>query len=46
MLLLQLIIFFFNLLAVLGLRGCVGYSLVVVQGLLIVMASLIAERGL
>ena len=45
-LLLQLIFFFFHLLAVLGLCGCVGYSLVVVQGLLIVMASLIAERGL
>ena len=43
--LLQLI-FFFNLLAVLGLCDCVGYSLVVVHGLLTVMASLTAERGL
>ena len=43
--LLQLI-FIFNLLAVLGLCDCVGYSLVVVHGLLTVMASLTAERGL
>ena len=44
--LLQLIFFFFNLLAVLGLCDCVGYSLVVVHGLLTVMASLIADHGL
>ena len=54
-LLLQLVFFFFHLLAVLGLCGCVGfylvaasrgYSLVVVHRLLIAVASLVAEHGL
>ena len=40
---------FFNLLmilAMLGLCCCVGFSLVMVHGLLIVEASLVAEHGL
>ena len=38
--------FVYILLAVLGLHCCRGYSLVVALGLLIVVTSLVAERGL
>ena len=40
----ELIFFFF--LAILGLRGCAGFSLAVVCKLLIAVASLVAEHGL
>ena len=38
--------FFYLLWTVLGLRCCAGFPLAVVQGLLVVVASLVAELGL
>ena len=38
--------FIYLFMAVLGLHCCTGFSLVVVLGLLIVVASLVAEHGL